>query len=224
MLSLLGDEAVDLCFSEILTRPPLHLREEKYRVLLECEGALERLDRARCLRDDFLSLTDRVEQSRFYERIEVEVTLVFRVRDDRSGILRGKVLPEFLECLVVRLLGDHQILEYLLYLGILGQFGCLAVIGLAVLLDIHPHLEDFVGVVLLPYLAKSILELMRQVEHGGVIIDACGPEIEVETDKRMPNGMVVVRSCKDTDVKVLRDEIEGPSQLTGIIEKAWGAK
>ena len=82
----------------------------------------------------------------------------------------------------------------------------------------------FVGVVLLPYLAKSILELMRQIEHGGVIVDACGPEIEVETDKRMPYDMVIVRSCKDTDVKVYRDQIEGPSQLAGFIEKAKGAK
>ena len=82
----------------------------------------------------------------------------------------------------------------------------------------------FVGVVLLPYLAKSILELMRQVEHGGVIVDACGPEVDIQTDKRMPNGMVVVRSCKDTDVKVYRDQIEGPSELAGFIEKAWGAK
>jgi hypothetical protein len=82
----------------------------------------------------------------------------------------------------------------------------------------------FVGLVLLPYLAKSILELMRQVEHGGVFVDACGPELEIETDKRMPNGMVVVRSCNDADVKVYRDDIEGPSQLAGFIEKAMRAK
>lgn len=82
----------------------------------------------------------------------------------------------------------------------------------------------FVGVVLLPYLAKSVLELTRQVEHGGVIVDACGEEVDIATDKRMPSGMVVVRSCEGADVKVHRDEIEAPSQLAGFIEKALGAQ
>lgn len=82
----------------------------------------------------------------------------------------------------------------------------------------------FVGIVLLPYLAKSVLELMREIEHGGVIVDACGSELEIQTDKRMPHGMVVVRNCKDQDVKVYGDAIDGPSELSGLIEKAMGGK
>lgn len=82
----------------------------------------------------------------------------------------------------------------------------------------------FAGVVLIPYLAKSILEIMRQVEHGGMVVDACGRDIQIETNKNMPLGMVIVRSCSDADVKVYHDQIEGPSQLAQIIEKARGSK
>jgi hypothetical protein len=82
----------------------------------------------------------------------------------------------------------------------------------------------FVGVALLPYVAKSILELMRQVEHGGVIIDACGPEVEIDTNKQMPHGMIIVRNCKDVDLKVYWDEIEGPSQLVDFMKEASEVK
>ena len=47
----------------------------------------------------------------------------------------------------------------------------------------------FVGLVLLPDLAKAIYELIQGMEKGGVKIDTRGGKFDIDTDKSLPPGM-----------------------------------
>ena len=44
-----------------------------------------------------------------------------------------------------------------------------------------PLVFIFVGAVLLPYLAKAVLALRRDMVTGGLVIDTRGPEIKIDT-------------------------------------------
>ena len=76
----------------------------------------------------------------------------------------------------------------------------------------------FAGLVLLPYLAQSILKLVHQMEKGGVVVDARSRPVQVTTDKSLPKGWIMVIQ-PDSKVVFERDEIESPADLVNIILK-----
>ena len=82
-----------------------------------------------------------------------------------------------------------------------------------------PLVFFFVGAVLLPYLAKAVLALRRDIVYGGVIIDTRGETIEIDTDKSLPNRVIVIVTPKGTDLYE-RDEIDNPAELVDVLLKA----
>ena len=77
----------------------------------------------------------------------------------------------------------------------------------------------FVGLVLLPDLAKAIYNLVQGMKKGGVRIDTRGGKFEIDTDKSLPVGMVAVASDAGTDLYE-RDDLSTSSELAGVLLKA----
>lgn len=82
-----------------------------------------------------------------------------------------------------------------------------------------PLVYIFAGAVLLPYLAKAVLALRRQMVYGGVVIDARGEKIDIQTDKSLPGGAIVVVTTSGANFYE-PNEIESPAMLTDILSKA----
>ncbi len=76
----------------------------------------------------------------------------------------------------------------------------------------------FVGLVLLPYLAQSVLKLIHQMKKGGIIIDARNSPVEIITDKSLPNGWIIVIQS-DGKTVFERGEIENPGALVKLLLK-----
>jgi hypothetical protein len=55
-----------------------------------------------------------------------------------------------------------------------------------------PLVWVFAGLVLLPKLAQALMELRRDIVHGGVVIDLRGEVVSIETDKQLPSRVVLV--------------------------------
>lgn len=81
-----------------------------------------------------------------------------------------------------------------------------------------PLLYVFVGTVLLPYLAKAVLALRREIIQGGVVIDTRSQKIDIYTDKSLPGGVIIVLT-KDGTQLYERDEIGNPSELVSTLLK-----
>lgn len=81
-----------------------------------------------------------------------------------------------------------------------------------------PLVFIFVGAVLLPYLAKAILALRREIVHGGVVIDTRGDKIDIDTDKRLPGGVIVMVTPEGSKFYE-RDEIGNPTELVSALMK-----
>ena len=81
-----------------------------------------------------------------------------------------------------------------------------------------PLLYVFVGVALLPYLAKAIIALVKDIIYGGVIVDTRGETIKIYTDKSLPTGATVVVRKNETII-IERNEITGPTELIEAISK-----
>ena len=75
-----------------------------------------------------------------------------------------------------------------------------------------PLLVIFIGLALLPYLAKSILTLQRQLNYGGVVLDTRGPTIIITHDKALDGGIILIVSPDGTKI-VERNEITDPAAL-----------
>ncbi len=82
-----------------------------------------------------------------------------------------------------------------------------------------PLVFIFVGVALLPYLAKAVLALRREIVYGGVVIDTRGETIDIVTDKSLSSGVIIVVSPEGTNLYE-RDEIENPTELVDVLLKA----
>ena len=81
-----------------------------------------------------------------------------------------------------------------------------------------PLVFIFVGVVLLPYLAKAVLTLRREIVHGGIVIDTRGEKIDIDTDKSLPGGVIVVVTPKGTQFYD-RTDIGNPAELVSALMK-----
>lgn len=82
-----------------------------------------------------------------------------------------------------------------------------------------PLVFIFVGLVLIPYLAKAILALRRDIVYGGVVIDTRHDSIHIDTDKSLSSGVIVVVTPEGTKMYE-RDEIENPTELVNVLLKA----
>ena len=82
-----------------------------------------------------------------------------------------------------------------------------------------PLLVIFVGVALIPYLAKAVIELQRQITHGGVVVDARGPMVKITSDKALDGGVIVVVG-QDGTTNIERNETDGPAALITAIAGA----
>ena len=81
-----------------------------------------------------------------------------------------------------------------------------------------PLVYIFIGAVLIPYLAKAILALRREIVRGGVVIDTRGDEIDIDTDKSLPGGVIVMVTPEGTQLYE-RDEIGNPADLVSALMK-----
>lgn len=81
-----------------------------------------------------------------------------------------------------------------------------------------PLVFIFVGVVLLPYLAKAILAIRREIVYGGVLIDTRGDKIKIDTDKSLSSGVIVIVTPDGTQLYE-RDEIENPTEMVEALTK-----
>jgi hypothetical protein len=76
----------------------------------------------------------------------------------------------------------------------------------------------FIGAVLIPYLAKAVLALRREIVQGGIVIDTTGERINIDTDKSLPGSIIVVKSLNGTEIYE-KDEIENPTELVNVLMK-----
>lgn len=76
----------------------------------------------------------------------------------------------------------------------------------------------FIGAVLIPYLARAVLALHREIVHGGIIIDTRGEKIDIDTDKSLPGGVIVLRTPEGTQL-IERNDISDPAELVGALMK-----
>ena len=76
----------------------------------------------------------------------------------------------------------------------------------------------FIGAVLIPYLAKAILALRREIVNGGIIIDTRNDKIKIDTDKSLPGGIIVLITPEGTTLYE-RSEISDPSELVTALSK-----
>lgn len=81
-----------------------------------------------------------------------------------------------------------------------------------------PLVYVFVGAVLVPYLAKAVLALRREIVHGGVVIDIRGKEIDIETERNLPSGVIVIVTKQGAQLYE-RDEIGNPAELVSALMK-----
>jgi hypothetical protein len=65
-----------------------------------------------------------------------------------------------------------------------------------------------IGVAVLPSLVESLIALYRDLEGGGMIIDATGEELQIRTDGSLPYGVLVVRDAEGVEVKSYRSTPE----------------
>ncbi|GJL61947.1 MAG: hypothetical protein NPIRA04_06010 [Nitrospirales bacterium] len=77
----------------------------------------------------------------------------------------------------------------------------------------------FVGLILLPDLAKSIYDFVQGMEKGGVKIDTREGKFDIDTDKSLPPGMVALASDEGTELYE-RDELSTSDELVSILLKA----
>jgi hypothetical protein len=82
-----------------------------------------------------------------------------------------------------------------------------------------PLLAIFVGAVLLPYLAKAVIEVQRQFAHGGTVVDMRGPTVKILSDKALDGGVIVVVR-QDGTTSIERNETDGLAALVAAIAKA----
>ena len=78
-----------------------------------------------------------------------------------------------------------------------------------------------VGVVLLVVLAKVVLDLVRSMKYGGIIMDARGGEILIKNDVRLPAGVIVIVDQEGTKLHKL-SELDTASDLVTLLLKALG--
>jgi hypothetical protein len=50
------------------------------------------------------------------------------------------------------------------------------------------------AIALLPQLAEAVVQVYRGYEYGGVLITSQADELQIKTDRRLPPGMVIVKS------------------------------
>ena len=81
-----------------------------------------------------------------------------------------------------------------------------------------PLVFIYVGVVLIPYLAKAVLALRREIVYGGVIIDTRGKKIDIDTDKSLAGGVIIIVTSDGTQLYE-RDEIADPKELVSELMK-----
>jgi hypothetical protein len=81
-----------------------------------------------------------------------------------------------------------------------------------------PLVYIFIGAVLIPYLAKALLALRREIVQGGVVIDIRGDEIDIDTDKSLPSGVIVIVTNEGAQLYE-RDEIGNPAELVRALMK-----
>ena len=81
-----------------------------------------------------------------------------------------------------------------------------------------PLVFIFIGTVLLPYLAKAVIALRREIVHGGIIIDTRGEKIQIDTDKSLPGGVIIMVTPEGSQLYE-RDEIGDPTELVSVLMK-----
>lgn len=76
----------------------------------------------------------------------------------------------------------------------------------------------FAGIALLPYLARSVLSLRRDIVHGGVVIDTRGDTVQIDTDKSLAGGTIVVVNSQGAEV-YFTDDINDAAELLAVLKQ-----
>jgi hypothetical protein len=81
----------------------------------------------------------------------------------------------------------------------------------------------FVGLALVPSLVQAVIKLQRQIQYGGIVIDARKAPLDIRVNKRLPSGLIVVLQ-PDGKVQFERDEVEGPDKIIELIMRGRGGE
>lgn len=79
-----------------------------------------------------------------------------------------------------------------------------------------------IGVAVLPSLVQSLIALYRDLEGGGMVIDATGEKLEIRAESGLPYGVLVLRDAEGVEVKSYRSTPEAPdlSEAIGALAKS----
>ena len=80
-----------------------------------------------------------------------------------------------------------------------------------------PAVFIFAGIVLIPYLAKAVLALRREIVHGGVVIDLRGEKVKIQTAKALSSQIILVIDANGEHTLHESQDISDPSQLIKVI-------
>jgi hypothetical protein len=81
----------------------------------------------------------------------------------------------------------------------------------------------FLGLALAPAIVQAVIKLQRQIQYGGIVIDAQKVPLDIRVDRRLPSGLIVVLQ-PDGKVQFERDAVEGPEKIIEAIMKGLGGK
>ncbi|MFK7880157.1 hypothetical protein [Roseobacter sp.] len=80
-----------------------------------------------------------------------------------------------------------------------------------------------VGVAVLPSLVDAVITFYRDLTQGGVIIDASGEQIAIETSTGLPYGTILVRDANGIEIQNFRSTPKPADLSSAIVEAAKAA-
>ena len=79
------------------------------------------------------------------------------------------------------------------------------------------------GLVSLPSLAEAVASVYREVVYGGVVINACGNNLQIHNDHRLPGEVLVVRCGQDVGIYRSKD-VAVPELVKALVDAGSKAK
>ena len=81
-----------------------------------------------------------------------------------------------------------------------------------------PLIYIFVGVVVISQLAKTLLDIYRDVRYGGIIVRNENGKVLIENDPRLSSGTIIVQQKDKVEVTIRDKDNPSPSDLIKALE------
>jgi hypothetical protein len=81
-----------------------------------------------------------------------------------------------------------------------------------------PLIYIFVGIVTLGQLAKTLLEVYRDVRYGGIVVRSENGKLQIENDPRFSSGTIIVQQKDKVEVTFREKDNPSPSDLIKVLE------